>query len=106
MSKKGWSNVQHAMRLKDKHIAQLERSREQLDCRYAGSHWESSGSHCPIDKPCMRCAMQARLDAVKNIMHDMVCEDDWCGKSPTKNDPGLCPTCRMKQALGGDDELE
>lgn len=43
-------------------LAECQRSREQLDCRFAGKYWEESGSHCPADNPCMRCELEARAD--------------------------------------------
>lgn len=39
-------------------VAELEAHRTELDCRYAGKWADSSGSHCPIDGPCMRCRLE------------------------------------------------
>ena len=47
-------------------IKELQAQISTFDCRFAGEYADLSGSHCPIDKPCMRCRnelLQARLDA-------------------------------------------
>lgn len=42
-----------------KRVLMLERHRSELDCQYAGPHGETDGaSHCPIDRPCMRCRLE------------------------------------------------
>lgn len=36
-------------------LSAIRAERSTFDCRYAGQYWEASGSHCPIDRPCVRC---------------------------------------------------
>lgn len=36
-------------------LAALRAERSTMDCRFAGQYWEASGSHCPLDSPCVRC---------------------------------------------------
>lgn len=35
------------------------RGREELDCRFAGPFAELSGSHCPLNRRCQRCQLEA-----------------------------------------------
>ena len=43
-------------------VADLESRLSSLDCRYAGAGVaEVSGSHCPADNPCDRCAAERRV---------------------------------------------
>jgi len=46
-------------------VAALERSRSALDCRYAKQYAETSGSHCPLNKPCERCQRDQRIAALE-----------------------------------------
>jgi hypothetical protein len=53
---------------KDRRIAELEARVSSLDCRHAGRYYETSGSHCPIDKPCMRCKDERRIAELESLL--------------------------------------
>lgn len=45
--------------------------RDALDCRYAGRYADISGSHCPLDKPCVRCRAEqaeAERDRLRGVV--------------------------------------
>lgn len=44
-----------AIRALEAKVSELRAERSEFDCRFAGRHWEASGSHCPTDRPCLRC---------------------------------------------------
>lgn len=43
------------------------RSRERLDCRFAGRFVEMSGSHCPLENPCVRCQAESAEAALASL---------------------------------------
>jgi hypothetical protein len=55
-------------------ITKLELQRSDFDCRYAGSVAEFSGSHCPVDKPCDRCAAEQRVAELKAELRKRIAE--------------------------------
>lgn len=45
--------------------------------------------------------IQPYLDKLEGIHLELECVDceEWCGKSPTKNDDGRCHVCKIKEIL-------
>jgi len=39
------------------------------------------------------------IKKLETILNKMDCEGEWCGKSPTKNDNGLCAICKYRTQL-------
>jgi len=62
------SHLQHLL----DYVDALERERAKLDCRYAGRYAEASGSHCPLNAPCLRCRLERPQDrdALRQVMRE------------------------------------
>jgi len=48
--------------------------------------------------------LEAQLEQVNQLVSDNHCESEWCGKSPTPKNQGLCFYCEIKQALKDTDD--
>lgn len=52
----------------EREIESLKRQRPQYDCKYSGGDWaDISGSHCPLDNPCLTCKHDRLIDRLCNI---------------------------------------
>jgi len=59
------NNARRERDVAHKKVIQLQQQRSELDCQYAGGWGESDGaSHCPPDRPCMRCRLE-RLEETR-----------------------------------------
>lgn len=65
-------------------VRELEAQRSEMDCLYAGKYADTGGSHCPLDKPCDRCANEARVAALEVALRQLLecvgpgnVESDW-----------------------------
>lgn len=68
---------------------------------------EEQVHYCPkCNEYCKQCTcwdmsyhkMEDQLEEIRSELECVECEE-WCGKSPTKNDDGHCHICRIKKIL-------
>lgn len=95
-------------------IEKLAASRSALDCRFAGPDlWESSGSHCPLDRPCDRCAADRRAEAAESALEAerarrLECEgalrEIAASPCPDTTEPRPCPAHVARAALSKREE--
>lgn len=45
--------------------------------------------------------LQARVETFEAAILDLECQGEWCGKSPSKHDNGLCNVCKLKDEIRG-----
>ena len=49
---------------------------------------------------CECCGVSSmEIETLKAMIRELECYGEWCGKSPTEKDPGLCPACTAKEAI-------
>lgn len=78
----------------------LRQERSAMDCRYAGRYAETSGSHCPIESPCLRCCAE-RADAEVARLREALSHISGfdCAESYVRSECGSCPSCIARDAL-------
>ena len=49
---------------------------------------------------CECCGVSSmEIETLKAMIRELECYGEWCGKSPTDKDPGLCPACTAQKQL-------
>ena len=74
----GYASERAAREAAETRVAELERHRTKLDCRFVGRYAETSGSHCPDGEPCQRCELErARERAERELASITTDRDSW-----------------------------